>query len=118
MKTKIEKLRDALKRAAEVAAALETQLALEVASEEARVKKQKRERNCRIAARRTARQNGIEVDDEVVDFDRISVWPPESLQGDDKDPFDGDHYVYNWEDALERVNAYAKLLATNKAFRQ
>jgi len=36
----------------------------------------------------------------------LNVWPTKPL---DADPFEGDHYAEDWQDALLRLNAYAAI---------
>jgi hypothetical protein len=59
----------------------------------------------KLKAKKLAKEYSIEIEDEQKDFDRLAVWPPEPLR-DQLDTYDGDHYVYDWTNALERVERY------------
>ncbi len=94
--TKISTLRAQLKRVAERAAAIETELDQEVARESAENAKRVRERRLQIQTKRIARLHGIEVDDEpravdtteaVAEFVRrfdSGEWPELDLNAGDK----------------------------------
>ena len=41
----------------------------------------------------------------------LNVWPTKPI---DDDPFDGDHYAEDWEDALGRIRSYAAIGALIK----
>jgi len=41
----------------------------------------------------------------------LNVWPTKPI---DDDPFDGDHYAEDWEDALGRIRSYAAIRALIK----
>lgn len=56
--------------------------------------------------------------DKELDSKPLWVGPPEGMfEGEDeeKDPFYGDHYVYEWVEALERVEEYVKVVEAAKA---
>ena len=68
----------------------------------------KRVASDRSKARALANKHGIEID--TWDSGSMGVYPPSCLfKTETDDPFYGDHYVYDWEDALERVQEYSKL---------
>ena len=60
----------------------------------------------RERARRLSALHGIEL--EPLTGGGMNVWPPRGMTA--ADPYDGDHYAIDWEDALERIVAYVKLL--------
>lgn len=69
-------------------------------------------------ARRLAQKHDIEIETEVFErgtpdaYTRIMVWGPNNWAMDnheDHDPYAGDHYADDWEDALERVQQYVLL---------
>lgn len=62
----------------------------------------------KLKAKKLAKEHGIEIEDEQKEFDRLAVWPPEPLRDEGLDTFDGDHYVYDWTNALERVERYVQ----------
>lgn len=80
-------------------------------------KRKKSEASARAQARRIAKLWDIEIESEVFGwgsdrYTRLSVWG-NALTMDSaeiEDPFAGDHYADDWQDALERVEEYAKLL--------
>ena len=41
----------------------------------------------------------------------VDVWPTRNIEDD---PFEGDHYALDWEDALQRVQTYAGITALVK----
>jgi hypothetical protein len=41
----------------------------------------------------------------------VNVWPTKHIEDD---PFDGDHYAEDWEDALGRIRSYAVIRALVK----
>ena len=69
-------------------------------------------------ARRLAKKHDVEIEVESWGwgsdrYTRIIVWGPDFLDDIDTqeaDPYSGDHYADDWEDALERVETYVKLL--------
>ena len=69
--------------------------------------------NYRAKAQRLARAHGIDVTVGDPSPDCIGVWPPPALDHDGKDRHEGDHYVYDWAEALGRVEDYVKDL-TNR----
>jgi hypothetical protein len=67
----------------------------------------------RAKAKRLAGRYSIEIE---VDGPNVIVWGPDWAEGVDVeavDPFENDHYADNWHNALERVEAYAKLIEAN-----
>jgi hypothetical protein len=38
----------------------------------------------------------------------VNVWPTRNIESD---PFEGDHYAVDWDDALQRVQTYAGVAA-------
>jgi hypothetical protein len=60
----------------------------------------------RGAVLRLARQYNIEVDDQQKEFDQIWIYPPPALTDGALDRFDGDHCVFDWADAMQRVKGY------------
>lgn len=55
-----------------------------------------------------ARKHEIEVTAGEPSPDCIWVGPPPSLTDEDTDRYAGDHYVYDWAEALERVRGYVE----------
>lgn len=66
-------------------------------------------RKAREAAKPLIQKLGIEL--EKFREGGFNVWPPKTL-ADHDDPFEGDHYANDWDDVLERVQAYEKLCGT------
>lgn len=56
----------------------------------------------RPAAKKLALTHDIEIKPMKPGF---NVWPPKAL-AEEADPFPGDHYANDWDEVLERVNAY------------
>lgn len=58
-----------------------------------------------------AKRHGIRVVDEMADYEQVWVCPPEGLYVDEEnDPYDGNHIVDTWPEALERVKEYAAII--------
>lgn len=82
------------------------------------VKRKKMEASAGAKARRLAKLWDIEIETEVWGegsdrYTRIMVWGPnfiDDLDTDEVDPYSGYHYAEDWQDALERVETYVKLL--------
>jgi hypothetical protein len=68
------------------------------------VRKVDTQRKDREEAKRLARANGVEIEVGNPSPDCIYVWCPQF--DEDNDPYEGDHYVYDWSEALERVKGY------------
>lgn len=73
----------------------------------------KREEAARRKARALAKEHNIDIETERwwegrEVFTRIIVWGPKGVDLDN-DPFEGDHYADDWQDALERVEEYIKV---------
>lgn len=66
-------------------------------------------RKARELAKMTALAHGIEIE-ALQGSAGMNVWPPKGSPIKE-DPFEGDHYVQDWPDALERVQAYVAALA-------
>lgn len=68
----------------------------------------------RDKARRLADRYGVEL--ERLAGGGMNVWPPRALVFGTEldDPYDGDHYAIDWEEALERVRAYARLMGATE----
>lgn len=78
----------------------------------------KAEEKARREAKRLAGRYNIEieVDRRGPGDTHVIVWGPDWAEGVDieaVDPFEGDHYAEDWADALERVEAYAKVIEAN-----
>lgn len=59
-----------------------------------------------------AHQHGVEIEVDVIERGNRHIWVTcEKLDGD-ADPYDGDHIVYDWTEALDRVKGYAAALTT------
>lgn len=74
----------------------------------------KAEAKARRAAQALAKQHNIEVEverwwEDGGVYTRIIVWGPKGVDLT-KDPYEGDHYADDWQDALERVQTYVKVL--------
>ncbi len=69
------------------------------------------EKNARRQVLKLARKHGIPFDDEFKTDTRCAVWAPPSLDREDRDPHFGDHYVYSWAEALQRVSNYVEALS-------
>ena len=86
--------------------------------DEYEVKRKKIEASAGAKARRLAKLWDIEIETEVWGqgsdrYTRIMVWGPDfidDLDTDEVDPYSGYHYAEDWQDALERVETYVKLL--------
>lgn len=66
-------------------------------------------------ARRLAKKHNIEIQTErcYEGHVNIIVWGPDFLDDvdtEEADPYSGDHYAEDWQDALERVETYVKLI--------
>jgi len=64
-------------------------------------------RKSRPAAKKLAATHGIEIQPLKPGF---NVWPPKAL-AEEADPFPGDHYANDGDEALERVNAYVAAIS-------
>ncbi len=69
-------------------------------------------RRHREQAKKLAAQHTIEI--ERLEGGGMNVWPPSSI-ADDSDPFQGDHFANDWQDALAMVEEYARLVPAKEA---
>lgn len=106
MKTEIELLEGRLKILAEKTERTRARITA-IKVREARLAEEK---NYKHWTRNLAKEHGILVEDEFKEFDRVSVWAPESVS-EENDPFSNNHYVYSWVEAYKRVKAYAQLVS-------
>jgi len=74
------------------------------------VKPQRTKSSYRPKAFALAAQHGIEID--ISDWRSVGhIWVTcQRLEDAGNDPFDGDHIVFDWEEALERVQGYVEAL--------
>ena len=69
----------------------------------------KREEAARRKARALAKEHNIDIETyRDSGYTSIIVWGPKGVDLDN-DPFEGDHYADDWQDALERVEEYIKV---------
>jgi len=68
----------------------------------------------RARCTRLADRYGIEI--ERRDDGGLNVWPPRALAFRNwfVDPYDASHYAIDWGDALERAQAYVRLMGEKK----
>ena len=67
------------------------------------------QRKVRELARALAKQLGVEV--ERLAAGGFNVWPPRGMTDED-DPFAGDQYATDWQEALQHLQAYEKARVT------
>lgn len=65
-------------------------------------------RKTRELAKKLAAEHGIKI--EKFREGGMNVWPPAGIDAKE-DPYDEDHYVSDWDEALPVVEAYVKLLS-------
>lgn len=105
MTPEIKRLNRYLARVEENAESIRERILHLTQAEERRRENELKETSAKLKAKKLARENSITIDDEQREFDRLSVWPPVVLSGDN-DRHDCDHYVYSWVEALKRVQDY------------
>lgn len=64
------------------------------------------------ALRRAAALHGIKIDKHEFNPGENWIYPPDSLDNEELDPYHDGHLAYDWKDAHARVREYAKLAAT------
>lgn len=74
-------------------------------------KQQDKQRKPREEAKRLAAEHGIEI--EKLPGGGMNVWAPARIAADD--PFEGDHYANDWQEALVTVQTYADKLQAASA---
>lgn len=65
-------------------------------------------RRARAAAKALSALYGIEIEKFDRGYSGFNVWPPKDWEG--PDPFEGDHYCSDWDDALEAVETYVRMI--------
>jgi len=66
-------------------------------------------RRQREEAKRLAALHNIEIEKLVEGG--MNVWAPAAIADTEQDPFNGDHFASNWDEAVEMVKKYAELVS-------